>query len=257
MSPRFYVEEENKVIEGIKSDPNAYNRSIQFMHYLCWKIYVSERREPTEEEYIYLYRQYIGTGPETEDDRRRLIYVYRKGILKFNPEKIRRKLPYIVGEYIDRLKTQITPQDIIRIRDEKSSYDRPVTYEDLDVGAGWIFFSLTNEKYLTKKKDDMKEFTVPANSLAGFHNVLNNKGLIKKRGTRGKSKAVKEILLYLGWVEYLDEDYCFYEHRAMRYVLTEKHPRYKDFEKIIGKEEIAKWKQWRDERLGLTVKKSA
>ena len=257
MSPRFYVESENTVIERINSDPNAYNRSISFLHYLCWRTYVKEERDPTEDEYISLYRQYIGTGLETKENRKRLMYVYRKGIPKFNPEKIKRKLPYLVGEYMDQLKKEITPEKIMQIRSNKSSYDRPLTYEDIDIGAGWIYFSLTNEKYLAKKKEGRLEFTVPANSLSGFHNALNEKGLVQKRGTRGKAKAVKEILLHLGWIEYLDDDYCPIEHRSMRYILTEKHPRYEQFEKIIGKAEIEKWKQWREERNGMVVKKSA
>lgn len=257
MSPHFYVGSEKKIYEEIKSDPNAFNRSIKFLQYLFWKTYIKTERIPTEEEYISLYRQYIGTGLETKDDRKRLEYVYRKGIIKFNPEKIKRKLPYLVGEYAEQLKKEITPEKIIQIRNNKSSYKRPLTYEDIDIGAGWIYFSLINERYLAKKKESKLEFTVPANSLAGFHNALNDKGLVQKRGTRGKAKAVKEILLHLGWIEYLDDDYCPIEHRSMRYILTEKHPRYEQFVKLIGKEEIEKWKQWRDERNGAVVKKSA
>lgn len=257
ISPRFNVEEENQVFEQIKSIPDAYQRSIKFLHYLCWKMYTTEQRLPEEDEYIDLYRQFIGTGSEDKYDRKRLQYVYRKGIILFDPDKVKQKLPYVVGEYILTLKNEISPEEIIQVRDSKSSYDRPITYEDIDVGAGWIFHSLTNQDYLAEKKKTQKEFTVPANSLVKFQNSLHDQGLVQKRGTRGKAKAVREILLYLGWIEYLDKDYCIIEHRAMRYILTEKHPRYKEFERVIGKEEIQKWQQWRDERNGIVIRKSA
>ena len=248
ISPRFNVESENKVFQAINSDPDAYQRSIKFLHYLCWKLYTTEKRLPEEEEYIDLYRQFIGTGSEDQYDRRRLQYVYRKGIVLFDPEKVKKSLPYVVGEYILKLKSEISPEEIIQVRDNESSYDRPITYEDIDVGAGWIFHSLTNQNYLEEKKNSQKEFTVPANSLVGFQNALNDRGLVQKRGTKGKAKAIREILLHLGWIEYLDKDFCFIEHRAMRYILTKKHPRYKEFVQVFGQDEIDKWNQWKDER---------
>ena len=244
----YYTLGEKEIIEQIKSEGNAFQRSILYLDYLCWRTYTKEQRTPTLQEYRDQYRLHVGTDDEDEGDRKRLTYIYNKRIDQFDPNKIKKKLPYIKNEYIHRLKQEITEDKIVSIRNTKSSYRRPVTYDDLDACAGWIYFSLTNHKYIEMKKFSKKEFTVPAAAFQKWYNELNNKGIFPCRCQEGKSKACREILLHLGWVEYLDEKYCILEHISRRYILNEKHPRYKQFEDIFGKEELEKWKQWRDDR---------
>lgn len=245
MSTHLYVSIDTEVYDRIRNNPNAYERSIQFLHYLCFKMHMKEQRLPTFEEYRSEYRQHIGTGHEDRNDLRRLRHVYKKGIVLFDPGKLKKTLPYITGEYIDRLKDEISQERVIWIRDHRSSCKRPITYEQIDNAAGWIYYSLVNEKYREIKDFCGKEFTVPASSLERFINKLNEKGLVKKRCNPNISKALREILLDLGWIEYLDEEYDIYNHISRRYILTARHPRYGQFVEIVGgEEEVEKWVIW-------------
>ena len=252
----YYSIKEKEIIETIKNEGDAYYRSVLFLNYLCWKTYTKEQRTPTEQEYIDNYRLLVGTGDEDAGDRKRLKYIYRKRIGKFDPNKLKKKLPYIKNEYIHMLKQEITPEEIITVRNDRSSYIRPVTYEDLDACAGWMYFSLTNKKYIELKKFSKKELTVPAASFHKWYNTLHEKGVFYNKCYEGKSKACREILLHLGWIEYIDKNYNFLDHISRRYILTEKHPRYKQFEVIFGKDEIEKWKKWRDDRDSEVVMKA-
>ena len=80
-------------------------------------------------------------------------------------------------------------------------------------------------------------------AMEGFLNKLKEKSILKNRCDHKKAKALREILIHIGWIECVDNSYDYlYAHRSMRYVLTEKHPYYKEFEEAIGIEKIESWR---------------
>ena len=80
-----------------------------------------------------------------------------------------------------------------------------------------------------------------------FFKHMKQEGQSKRSCNNGKCKALIELLKHIDWLDCIDELYSTETHRARRYLLTEKHPKYKSFEKVIGKDKIEMWKQWREE----------
>jgi hypothetical protein len=87
-----------------------------------------------------------------------------------------------------------------------------------------------------------KELTAPMISMEKFLNKLKDKKILKNGCDHKKCKALREILIHIGWIKCVDNSYDFMKaHRSMRYILTEKHPYYKEFEQVIGTHTIRYW----------------
>jgi len=239
-----------ETLKDINNEPNVLKRSTRYLYYLYIK-YALEGKELTEfEEYRVHYRIEAGTGEETPANIKRLKYVWNNNIDRMKK--------YVYGGLkgrIDSLETEInqilTQDEINNIRDSRSSFRRRIYPRDIASAALWIFVTLTNDKYLQMKNwtalyanniNQNKELTAPMVSLEGFLNTLKEKELLRNGCDPKKAKALREILIHVGWIECIDNSYDFIQaHRSMRYILTEKHPYYKEFEKVIGKNTLEYW----------------
>ena len=116
------------------------------------------------------------------------------------------------------------------------------------VVIGVFFIHTTSSKSATltgkviEKSNKNKSLTVPQNNMIQWFKWLNDKGKIKRKCEKGKAKAIKDILIHIGWLECLDPDYCMIKHVAMRYAFTPKFPKYQRFIQAVGTDTVARIK---------------
>jgi len=122
----------------------------------------------------------------------------------------------------------------------RSSYNRNIYYEDMDLATGYYFKNLTEK--VVEKYNNNKSLTVPANSLCEWFKWHKDQGLIKNGCNRAKAKALREILQYIGWLELVDEDYCFINHVAQRWSFTEQFPKYEQYIRAVGENTVTRIK---------------
>ncbi|AQT70065.1 hypothetical protein STSP2_03267 [Anaerohalosphaera lusitana] len=237
-------------------ETDALVRSRRYLYYCYMDYILKEGREPTFEEYRHDYRRDVGTGAEDEEDIKRLNYVYETNI-----EKMRRYSYGSLGQKIEQMgqKLGLTQDDVNRM----SSYDRKLYLREVAITAVWIELCLTNADYLGKKKwwslnkaqHYGRELTVPMTSLENFIRCMQEKGLNKNGCNPRKAKALRELLAEHGWIQCVDDSVIIASQnggkggRARRYVLLPEHPGYKRFERIVGKERIEHWQEFREEQL--------
>jgi len=227
------------LLNDAKNEPDAMIRSKYYARYLFRKYWNEENRIPAMEEYRQNYRTEVGTGPEDEEDVKRLEYIYNAYVREFNPQKMH-KSKYYAGEYITRLHNIITQEQINEFVRENTCYKYTITYEDLDLVAGCFYLSLSGK--LEQKEWCSKELTVPFHSIIKIFKYMKAQGQSKKSCNNGKCKALIELLKHIDWVNCVDESYSTRTHRSRRYILTEKHPKYKSFEQAVGKEVIDRFR---------------
>lgn len=177
---------------------------------------------------------------------------------------IERMRQYVFGSLCQQIDTMeqklgLTQEAI----DKQSIYDRKLYPREIAMTAVWIELCLTNQEYLDKKewwsagKGEYygRELTVPTVSLEQFIQCLKTKGLAKNGCNPKKAKALREFLVRLGWTQCVDDSVVIAAHhqdkggRARRYILLPDHPNYQKFERIVGKDRIEYWKQFRQEQL--------
>lgn len=234
-------------IDSLKEEPDAFIRLKEYCFYLFVEYYYTKNRLPTFQEYLKSFGEEIDTDLETDERVRKARYIY--DWMKddwFKEEKVR-KSHYVVGDYLSDIKKLISQEQIKTIKNKY--YQWKITYEDIDVAIGYFFINLMTKKEM--KQWCNKELTVPQNNMVDWFRTLKETGQIKRSCNYSKAKALREIVLHIGWLECVDESYCNSDkkHRSRRYVFTEIFPKYKQFEKYIGKKVIDYWKQFRQEQL--------
>jgi len=256
-----YFQGKNKEnMESINNETDVLKRSTRYLYYLYMK-YALEGRELTDfEEYRHNYRAEAGTGEETEANVKRLRYVWDNNIDRMK-KYVHGGLKGRVDSLEEQIKQITTQEEIHELRDTHSSFTRNIYPRDVAAAALWISATLTNEKHLEMKKwtatcasnlNQNKELTAPMVALEGFLSKLKEKGLLKNGCDPKKAKALREILIQLGWIICVDNSYDFMQaHRSMRYVLTGKHPYYKEFEQAIGIDIIQYWTSTTKQRKSL------
>ena len=243
-------------IDDISMESDALIRSKRYLYYCYMEYMTKEGREPSLKEYRDNYRCDIGTGPEDEEDIKRLEYVYYTNI-----ERMRKYLFGSLSQRIEKMESSlgITQDDI----DNMSEYDRKLYLREVAITAVWIELCLTNSEYLDKKiwwninkvQHFNRELTVPMTSLENFIKCLKDKGLNKNGCNPRKAKALREVLVKLGWMQCVDDSVVIAAYqgetggRARRYILLPDHPGYQRFENIVGVEKIDYWKEFRVEQL--------
>ena len=122
---------------------------------------------------------------------------------------------------------------------------------------------LTNQDYISKKEwwsigkgeHYSRELTVPMTSLMNFIECLKGKGLNKNGCNDRKARALREFLIGMQWMQCVDDSVIIAADnndkggRARRYILLPAHPGYQRFEKIVGKDRIEYWKQFRADQI--------
>ncbi len=217
----------NKCEEMMKSS-NAGERCHGSIMDLAQKL----GRLPTIEQWhTYYIKRNLHTGTailtEIREDR---FNKYLKIVSKtFDPSVIARF--HTPGEYIDDLKARITSEqmDLCCERANYCSDDkfRKITYEDLDMGAGYVFICcMSNHKI-------GQELTVPTKGWIEYHRHQKEQGKIQRLCNKGKIRAVKLALIDASYIVCLDETSDF--GRAMRYGLGVNHPKYAEYELFCKK----------------------
>ena len=238
------------------TEPDAYLRSRKYL-YECYLKYISmEGREPTKEEYQKEYRCDVGTGIENQEDINRLNYIYDKFI-----DKMRTYTFGSLSEKINIIQSKIPlTQDEINSR---STYHRKLTPLDLAIAALWVSLCLTNTDYLEKKQwyslhkseHFSRELTVPMVSLGKFFLCLKDKGISPTGCNSHKAKALRELLVDIGWIQCVDDTVIVAAQnkdqggRSRRYILLPEHPQYQKFKQVVGTERIEYWKSFRIEQI--------
>jgi hypothetical protein len=243
-------------VADIALESNAMLRSRRYLYYCFVKYIIEEGREPTIEEYRQDYRQDVGTGEENQEDRRRLEYIYNT-----NVSKMRKYLFGSLSQKIEMMEQKLgLKQEGI---DRRSTYYRKLWKREVAITAVWIELCLCNADYiekkewwsLTKGEHYSRELTVPTVSLENFIKCMKEKKLNKNGCNPRKAKALRELLIDMRWMQCVDDSVIIAAQnddkcgRARRYILLPSHPSYKKFEKVVGKDRIEYWKQFRQEQL--------
>ena len=127
-----------------------------------------------------------------------------------------------------RLQTEINPK-----------YREVVRYEDISISAGFYFVSLT--RLLPQKEFSKSEFTIAQNNMKEWFKDLYDRNETSRKCDDGaKVRILREILIDMGWLKCIDDTY-YCGKRSRRHILTNKFPRYAEFEKLVGKDNIEKW----------------
>lgn len=243
-------------ITDIRIESDAFIRSKRYLYY-CYIYYLlNEGREPTKEEYRQNYRQDIGIGPEDNEDKFRLNYIYDTNIdrmRKYTFGSLSNRIEQMVG------KLDVSQDDINRM----STYCRKLCKREIAIAAVWIELCLTNADYIEKKswwsmgkgEHYSRELTVPMTSLENFIECLKSKDLNNNGCNPKKARALRELLIDLQWIQCVDDSVIIAADngnrggRARRYILLPGHPNYQRFESIVGKDRIEYWKQFRQEQI--------
>ena len=253
-----YIPAHFENVADIALESDVILRSRRYLYYCFTQYMINEGREPTIEEYRQDYRQDVGTGLEDQGDIIRLEYIYNT-----NKSKMRKYFYGSLKQKINMMeqKLGIEQEDI----DRRSTYYRKLWKKEVAITAVWIELCLTNQDYIGKKKwwsmskgeHYTRELTVPMTSLEKFIECLKKKELNKNGCNPRKARALRELLIDLGWMQCVDDTVIIASHnndkggRARRYILLPDHPGYQRFEKIAGKDRIEHWKEFRQEQLRL------
>ena len=238
-------------LKSINEEQHVIKRSTRYLYYLYMKYALGGKELTDFEEYRHNYRADAGTGEETEANVRRLKYVWDNNI-----DRMKKYIHGGLKGRIDTMEEKInkitTQEEIHNLRDKYSSFIRNIYPRDVAAAALWISATLTNETHLEMKQwtatgasnlNQNKELTAPMVAMERFLDKLKEKDILKNGSDHKKTKALREILIHMGWIECVDDSYDFVQaHRSMRYVLTDKHPYYKEFEQAIGIDTIQYWK---------------
>jgi len=142
---------------------NPNERTVIFGTKYFREYYKKHHKIPSLCEFRRAYRNSpYATGAETEENRKRIKKNYNYLKQGFNPEELN-KSKYIVGEYINEIKKCITEEHARIIARSRSSYNRKIYYEDIDMATGYYFKNLTEK--VDEKYNNNKSLTVPANNL--------------------------------------------------------------------------------------------
>lgn len=242
--------------EDIQRETNALSRGRMVLKYHMTECILNGEPYPTVIVYRNYYRTHFGTGSEDEGDIKRLEATYDKYYEIFKKE-IENSIQSQILCLEERVKSVITQEQIDRIRDTESSFQRNIYVQDVAVSALWIYHSLVNSQYRNMKQFSGKQETAPMSGLKGYFSKLKDMKIIKNGCNNPKAKALRKILEYMGWIEVVDSHYSFVSHIAMRYVLLEVHPYYKSYEKIVGPEVVKSWRDYKAENIKQALKESA
>ena len=224
----------------VKNEGNAFDRSREFYQDYFREYYKKHNVKPGKETCRQAYRQSsLSTGAEDVGDIERLDATYDFVDQDFKPELLKTS-KYVVGEYLEDIKQVITEEQARLIARSRSSYDRKIYYEDIDMATGYYYLNLTGR--VEEKYNNNKSLTVPANNLCDWFEWHKEQGHIKNGCGKSKAKASREILQYMEWLELLDDDYCLINHVAQRWSFTEKFPKYEQYLKAVGPDTVARIK---------------
>ena len=238
--------------ESIKIDPDALSRSVKYLYFFYRRFTSIYFREPTFEEFAGNYRQTVGTDIEQPNDRKRLEYVYDR-----NLPNCRKKLSETYKMRIEWLEglLDLTDEQIKNM--SQNTYNRKI-YKT-EIAAAGLFYTIHLPQTIVKKHGIQigwdagndhydRELTAPNISLQSFIDVMYKMEICRNMcsGNNKKSKAIKDILIAIDWIECIDQTYVkeskFHKGRSFRYSLGKSHPLYNNFVKRVGLS-IEKWKK--------------
>lgn len=165
-------------------------------------------------------------------------------IKTFDPAKLKKKRKtgiFVKNDYIEDVKELYPTKESLKLlqRYIAPKYKGRITHEDICIAAGFYFVSLT--RLLPQKEWASKQFTVAQNNMVDWFDKLNKNRETARTCNTSKVKVLKDILIHIGWLECFDKRY-FKGKFSMRHLMGEKFPRYGEFELLVGKDNIAKWK---------------
>lgn len=231
-----------KSLDEISRIADSWEREREYLFYYFTKYYQQHKKTPSQS---MCYQNYLtDTGyTKTDADREgRFKIQYDNMLGYFDPDKVRSSRKYgiyIKGDYMEDLKRLFSKADLRQMQNEiNSKYTGVIKHEDIALAAGFYFVSLTR---LLKQKDFSKsEFTVAQNNMIGWFNNLNSRFETSRTCDGKKVRVLRQILIDVGWLRCVDEDHVI-GRSSRRHVLTKQFPRYEEFEKLVGKDNIDKW----------------
>lgn len=195
--------------------------------------------QPSFEEFRKYYRSHQNsTGKETEKAVERLKRVYKYVKEGFREELVVSRSLYLPGEFIEKLKQDISQEQIDEIRKNMTNHEYRITYQDLDVGLG--YFYLNSMKKKENKVWSDKELTVPTYDMIPWFRKLKEQGQISRSCNNSKARAIRIILEETGYIECLDEWYSTETHTSMRWGFTKKFSKYEQFINHVGQETVGR-----------------
>jgi len=217
---------------------NPFNRVL----YSC--LYMSHgllKRIPEFDEWHSFYiNNNLHTGGITKEEIKKRETRYNCAVKvisrDFDPDKC--KADYLVGDYVDDIKKRIS---LCRIKElsQAAGYPRTITYEDVDVGMGYHWTSVIHNQR------PGKELTVPVDGMIEWFKGLKEKQLIKRSCNYSKIRAIRSILIEIGYITLLNENYEWdrtgrKKGKAMQWGIGENFPRYSDYKLLVKQEVVDK-----------------
>jgi len=129
----------------VKNKGNAFDRSREFYQDYFREYYKKYNVKPGKETCRNAYRDSsLSTGAEDAGDVERLDATYDFVDQDFKPELLKTS-KYVVGEYLENIRKVITEEQARLIARSRSSYDRKIHYEDIDMASNRILLSQFNK----------------------------------------------------------------------------------------------------------------
>jgi hypothetical protein len=223
---------------------NSWEREMNYVFDFFCQYYKEYQEIPSLIECKDNYKKNTGYSKTSSKRENRFKEIYEWMVNYFDPEKLKKKRKpgiYVKHDYVEDIKKQYTKQQLRNLQIEiNPKYKKVITFEDISVAAGFYFVSLT--RLLPQKKFSKSEFTIAQNNMITWFKDLYERHETSRRCDDGsKVRILREILIDMEWLECIDETY-YCGKRSRRHILTEKFPRYSEFEELAGKENIEKWK---------------
>ncbi len=225
----------NNNISEIRNNNDAFQRAKDYYKIFFRQYYREFNIIPDKEICRSEYRKDAGTDEETKTSITRLDSVYDFTLKGFDKNKVNES-DYEFGEYTDYIKNNITAADLDLMRKKNTKYRSKIYIYDIDIALGYIFKNLCN------KNAKHEKFTLSVVGLEGWYKTIieqeRNKGNSSKiTGCNSHKRTALFILVQkLGYAICVDNRYD--TGKARKFVLTDKFPKYNEFIKVVGKQDV-------------------
>lgn len=153
---------------------------------------------------------------------------------------------HTAGMFNLMLKEQIGEEYLERYN---KTHKKKLQWIDLDMGLGYCYVRLVGSA--DKKEEEGDELTVPKYGIIDYFREKKEKKEIRRSCERSKAGYIFDVLLDQGYISCVDDSYYSTQFddngeislrgRSRRYVLTSKHPMYKEFIDKVGEGVVNEW----------------
>ena len=199
-------------------------------------------RKPEYEEWNKYYEMNgWNTAAETEERRSRFERVVEYVWDGFDYDLAGNGKYHKPGDNIVEARAMISEEEL---KEWNKKYCKKINYIDIDMMIGYTRSALND----TEKRDEgawsnkyQWKFTIPLHGLKKFWDKRKDEGQIQRSYHNVKATSLMNLMLEKQWLIKIADHYAGDDESngvARKYVMTDKHPYYKEFVDIYGKEDV-------------------